>query len=347
VFEGFKHDNGIIRLKGKRATSSLSNHNTLWERLHRRRIVRRGVSVAQLEYGDYYKFIASAGIALIAGAVVVPWMFLREPFDLAIEASKIPLLTQDSQSIIHARQHLITAIVYALPKVSVGLATAGTLLTGIGLIGWHSRQSVRDKSEDLEAKKLEEELKAMSPAQIEERAKNEVENVEQAADEPEPKPSALHASSSLVASALAVEQAIQKKLRYAFGPFGTVMGNQRLGSVEFDAIIRMKSTSPIIIEMKYIRKGFNRGWLINTISNLTLRMAIYTKTFNENVSGLILIVIATTGSPLARRVIEFENELQKTHPSLLSNVRVRTIYESQIPTISDDEFRHLVLGDMN
>lgn len=100
--------------------------------------------MAQLEYGDYYKFIASAGIALIAGAVVVPWMFLREPFDLAIEASKIPLLTQDSQSIIHARQHLITAIVYALPKVSVGLATAGALLTGIGLIGWHSRQSVRD-----------------------------------------------------------------------------------------------------------------------------------------------------------------------------------------------------------
>jgi hypothetical protein len=26
--------------------------------------------MAQLEYGDYYKFIASAGIALIAGAVV-------------------------------------------------------------------------------------------------------------------------------------------------------------------------------------------------------------------------------------------------------------------------------------
>jgi len=28
--------------------------------------------MAQLEYSDYYKFIASAGIALIAGAIVVP-----------------------------------------------------------------------------------------------------------------------------------------------------------------------------------------------------------------------------------------------------------------------------------
>lgn len=303
--------------------------------------------MAQLEYGDYYKFIASAGIALIAGAVVVPWMFLREPFDLAIEASKIPLLTQDSQTIIHARQHLIAVVIHALPQVSIGLSTLGVLLTGIGLIGWHSRQSVRDKSEDLATKKLEQELKEMSPAQIEERAKNEVENVEQAADEPVRTPPALHASSSLVASALAVEQAVQEKLRSVFGPFGTVMANQRLGNVEFDAIVRAKSTSPIIVELKYIRKGFNRGWLINTISNLALRMAIYTKTFKENVSGLVLIVIATTGSPLARRVTEFENELQQTHPSLLGNVRVRAIYEAQIATISDEAFRDLVLGDIN
>jgi hypothetical protein len=300
--------------------------------------------VAQLEYGDYYKFIASAGIALIAGAVVVPWMFLREPFDLALEASKIPLLTQDSQNILHARQHLISVLIYALPKVSAGLLTAGVLLTVVGLVGWHSRQFVRDKSEDLAAKKLEEELKALSPKQIQEKAKNEVENVEQAADETEPAPFTALTSSSLVASALAVEQAVLDKLRYAVGPFGTVSGNQRLGSVEFDAIVRTKNSPPIIIEMKYIRKGFNRGWLTNTISNLKLRMTIYTKTINEDVSGLVLIVIATTNSPLSQRVIEFEADLQEMHPELLSNVRVRTIYESQIATISNDEFGSLILG---
>jgi hypothetical protein len=303
--------------------------------------------VAQLEYGDYHKFMASAGIALIAGAVVVPWMFLREPFDLAIEASKIPLLTTDSQSIIHARQHLITVFIFALPKLSAGLAAAGTMLTVTGLVGWHSRQSVRDKSEDLATMKLEEELKAMSPAQIKEKAKNEVENVEQAADEPMPSPPTFNVPSSLVASALAVEQAVQGKLLSAFDSFGKVMSNQRLGSVEFDAIIRTKSSSRIIVEIKYIRKGFNRGWLLNTISNLTLRMAIYTKTFNENVIGLVLIVIATTDSPLARRVTEFENEFRSAEPSLMSNIRVRGIYESQIPTISNHDFRHLVLGDID
>jgi hypothetical protein len=186
----------------------------------------------------------------------------------------------------------------------------------------------------------------MSPAQIEERAKNEVEIVEQAADEPVTSLSARH-TPSLVTSALAVEQSVQEKLRSAFGSSGTVMTNQRLGSAEFDAIIRTKGTSPIIVELKYIRKGFNRGWLVGTISNLALRMTVYAKTFNENANGFLLIVIATTGSPLARKVTELERDLQMEQPSLLSNIRVGTIYESQIATISDDDWRHLVFGNTN
>jgi hypothetical protein len=101
----------------------------------------------QLEYGDYYKFIASAGIALIVGAVAIPWLFLREPFDLAVEASKIGLLTPDAQNIIHARQHLVAVIIGRLQIVSAVMASLGTVLTVIGLCFWYSRQSVRDRSE--------------------------------------------------------------------------------------------------------------------------------------------------------------------------------------------------------
>src|SRR5580693_977320 len=106
--------------------------------------------MAQLEYGDYYKFIASAGIALIAGAVIVPWMFLREPFDLAIEASKIAQLTPDAQSVIHIRQHLVATIINYMPAASGVMAIIGAGLTGIGLYPWRLRQSVRDKAEDLQ-----------------------------------------------------------------------------------------------------------------------------------------------------------------------------------------------------
>src|SRR6266446_1085001 len=158
--------------------------------------------MGQLEYGDYYKFIASAGIALVAGAVVVPWMFLREPFDLAIEASKIALLTPDAQNIVHARQHLIVTTIKYLPLASGLMVTVGIALTGLGLYQWRSRQSVRDKAEDLQNEKLDKELKAMSPEQIETKAKTSLED----AEDLQPAQRTVQ-SSSAVSSLLAVEQA--------------------------------------------------------------------------------------------------------------------------------------------
>ena len=38
--------------------------------------------MSKFEYSDFYKFIASVGITLIALSVFVPWLFLKEPFDL-------------------------------------------------------------------------------------------------------------------------------------------------------------------------------------------------------------------------------------------------------------------------
>ncbi len=297
--------------------------------------------MAQLEYGDYYKFIASAGIALIAGAVAVPWMFLREPFDLALEASKIALLTPDAQNIIYARQHLIAITINYLPLTSGLMAAAGTVLTGLGLYQWRSRQSVRDKSEDLKTQKLDKELKAMSPEQIEIKAKNDLEDIE----ESEPDLMILQPE-SVVNSVLAVEQALLGRISSCLGSSMNVMSNQRLGNVEFDAIIRAKSGKRIILEIKYIRRGFNRSWLSETINNLAARMALYTKTFDESTSGLLLVVIATTNSPLSRKVVEISEELRISHPSRLDNIRIQTIYAADIATISCLELRKIVLGDL-
>lgn len=297
--------------------------------------------MAQLEYGDYYKFIASAGIALLAGAVVIPWMFLREPFDLAVETSKIGLLTSDAQNIIHTRQHLIAVTINCLPLTSGLMAAAGTVLTGLGLYLWHTRQSVRNKNEDLQNAKLDKELKAMTPEQIGTKVENDFEDVEEVV------PAQIPVQSRNAAfSALAVEQALLGRISSCLGSSMKVLSNQRLGNIEFDAIIRAKGTKRIILEIKYIRRGFNRGWLSETIKGLASRMALYTKTFDESTSGLVLVVIATTNSPLSRKVLEISEELRISQPSRLDNIRVRTIYEADIATISCHEIREIVLGDL-
>src|SRR6266481_11159 len=268
-------------------------------------------------------------------------MFLREPFDLAIEASKIALLTPDAQNIVHARQHLIATTISYLPLASGLMATLGTVLTGIGLYQWRSRQSVRDKTEDLQTEKLDQELRAMSPEQIETKAKTDLENSEDL------QPAQLTVqSSSAVSSLLAVEQALTGRISSCLGSSVKVLSNQRLGNVEYDAIIRAKSTNRIIVEIKYLRKGFNRGWLSETVNSLASRMALYTKTFDENTNGLLLGVIATSNSPLSGKIMEISKELRISHPSRLGNIRIYTIYEADIATIPCSELTKMVLGDL-
>jgi len=297
--------------------------------------------MAQIEYGDYYKFTASAGITLIAGSVVVPWMFLREPFDLATEATKIALLTPDAQNIIHIRQHLVAVAIHYVPYASGVMAAAGAALTLYGLCSWHSRQSIRDKGEELDVLKKDKELQTMTPQEIAAKAKD----VPEVVDEVEPGTVSLQASASMPATpALAVEQALLGRISACLSPSMQVLSNQRLRNVEFDAIVKLSETRRAIVEIKYIRKGFNRGWVQETMVNLSLKVAVYGQTFEESVSGLLIVVIATSNSPLSRRVMTISDELKGSHQSQLENVRVQTLYEADISEMSCDSIRKLIVG---
>ena len=272
--------------------------------------------------------------------MALPWLFLREPFDLGLEASKIGLLTADAQNVIHVRQHLVAVIIQRLPLASGIMALIGMALTSTGLKFWHSRQSVRDRSEDLQNEKLSKELEAMSPEQIETKAKNDLENE----DDLEPA-AALIQSPSAVSSLLAVEQALLSRISSCLGSSVKILSNQRLGNVEYDAIIRTKRTKRVVVEIKYIRKGFNRGWFSEAVNGLASRMALYSKTLNEDTQGLLLVVIATSNSLLSQRLTKISEELRISSPSRLEDIRIRAIYEAEIATIPCAELVKIVLGN--
>jgi hypothetical protein len=241
------------------------------------------------------------------------------------------------------RQHLIAIIIKHLPLASGPHGYRRSNFDGV----WPQTRGVPvsryvTKSEDLQAEKLGKELEAMSPEQIQTKAKNDLE------DEEELEPVLMVAPSpSAVSTVLAVEQALLGRISSCLDSSVKVMSNQRLGNVEYDAIIRATGTKRIIVEIKYIRKGFSRGWLSETVNGLVSRMALYTKTFDESSSGVLLIVIATSNSPLARKVKDISEELRNSYPSRLDNIRIRTIYEAEIATISCLDLRNVVLGDLD
>jgi hypothetical protein len=289
--------------------------------------------MSQLEYGDYYKFAASAGIALLVAAGLLPWAFLNESFDLTLEASKIALLTPEAQSLIYTRQHLVALFVNIVPWASGALALAGVFLTGYGLLKWRIRQILRDQGEDADVQKK---LKDMSPAEVVKSSLDDAESLE------EPPSHALTAPLSPPADNpfLAAERTVLARIQECYG--SSAKCNQRLGRVEYDAIIRAGESGRIILEIKYIRKGFRQGWLTENLNALAARTQLYSNTFSQNAHGVLLIVLAKESQSLTSPIADASAKALDTRSSRFNNLRIRTLQEAQVSTISCSDLKHLL-----
>jgi hypothetical protein len=97
--------------------------------------------VPQIEYGDFYKFVVSLGDRAGLAAILAPRLFLREPFDLMIEASRLSQLTPAAQQIVLLRQTYLLRLLPVIPWFSFSLLMMGTSAIGVGLKKWYNRQS--------------------------------------------------------------------------------------------------------------------------------------------------------------------------------------------------------------
>jgi hypothetical protein len=160
-----------------------------------------------MEYSDFYKFSVSLGIALLLAAVLAPWLFLREPFDLMVESSRLKLLTPIAQDVISLRQATLLRLVPFIPWVSGFLFVAGALTVTTGLRRWYKRQVLRDTGEELSIERKKRKLSNMTAEEVREKATADVLEEEQ---------SAFKVNSQLTSSAtniLAVEATLHGRFR--------------------------------------------------------------------------------------------------------------------------------------
>ena len=111
-----------------------------------------------INFGDLYKFIVSSGLALVIFACVLPWMMLREPFDLKLKASEITQLPKDAQIILDTRLDYTEDLLRAVPLVSLVSLLAGGVLILWGFKGWSVQQKALDQEQSLKNTKLAQEV---------------------------------------------------------------------------------------------------------------------------------------------------------------------------------------------
>lgn len=134
----------------------------------------------QIEFGHFYKFVASVGLLMMAAAVALPWVLSQTITGLDLSETAISELTPTARAVLLDRQAAIAVAQNWVLPCSGFIAVAGIALLVWGVWGWIGRQRVADSKEDLDLSKSKAAFDAMSQADVD--AKLDEETTESVAE---------------------------------------------------------------------------------------------------------------------------------------------------------------------
>lgn len=243
----------------------------------------------KFEFGDLYKFIVSLGVVLITLSILAPWMFLREPFDLFRPESEINALSDVAKAVVIKRQYAVSFIVSFIPWFSSIGSAIGMIFIFLGLKNWRKNQLHLDEQTRLDVEIKKQSLRDATKDEIEEKETSEYESLQVA----ESGNSDSYIVNSFRSQYSKVEELVYGKLSKVYGNKFDVSHNKMVANVELDILLRGKAilTKDYIVEVKYIRKGFNFGWLREVYLKNIYAKSVYSQVTNRLPNTLLLIVI--------------------------------------------------------
>ncbi len=206
----------------------------------------------EFKYDDFYKFLTSLGVGLIALAVLVPWLFLREPFDLLNKQEDINALTPLARSIVEHRQILVGRVISFIPWFSIASLLMGfAMLIGGSILWWTRNQRLLDRQQQANLQILLNQLETATEQRVESKFKEEA-KAEQDAEKSQ------EVIDDFVPHAKRVEKIIVSKLQSCFSSNYEVVSNKLLGDVFVDVLLLAKDEfrKDCIVEIKYVRRKF-------------------------------------------------------------------------------------------
>ncbi|AOO64804.1 hypothetical protein [Sulfurospirillum halorespirans] len=237
----------------------------------------------KFEFGDLYKFIVSLGVVLVTLSIIVPWLFLKESFDLFRTQQYLETITEVAKIVIIERQNTTAFIIKYIPFFSITTALIGILLMLYGLIKWYQNQLLID-----EQNRLELEIKKQS---FRDATKDEIENpIENEFKQNDNQSSNL---STFINRYIEIENKVYKQLFDIYKNNYTVVQNKIIAGIELDILLEGNSmfSKDYLIEVKYIKKGFNYGWLKESFLKNIYAKSVYSQFTNRLPNTLLLIII--------------------------------------------------------
>jgi hypothetical protein len=242
----------------------------------------------RVDFASFHRFLVSLGVLLIAAAVLVPWLILRESGALLVTRAELSNLTETGREAIESKQTTIAALLQVWPFLSAALLATGTSLVIVGLVRWRRRQAVLDRVEDLGREKLENEVRQLTPTEITEKLERET---------AESQPPATVPRGDIRAQLLEIEVIVSEKLGEAFSGTHVVESNvavrSKSGQAEIDAVVKalVPEGTDLVVEIKYQRYlGALFGeWILRTARNRQL----YSEATGRKANAALFAVLET------------------------------------------------------
>ncbi|MGS0681543.1 hypothetical protein ACVBIL_10305 [Shewanella sp. 125m-7] len=243
----------------------------------------------KFEFGDLYKFTVSMGVVLITISIMAPWLFLKEPFDLFRPATEINALSEIAKAVVTKRQNTVSYIIDFIPWFSLIGSIAGFTFIWIGLKNWHRNQVHIDEQTRLDVEIKKQSLRDATIDEIEEKETVEYEELKAS----EASYSGGHLINSFRREYSKVEDLVYSKFLDVYKNKYEVSHNKMIAGVELDILLTGKHmlTKDYIVEVKYIRKGFNFGWVREAYLKNIYAKSVYSQITNRLPNTLLLIVI--------------------------------------------------------
>lgn len=294
----------------------------------------------KVEYGDINKFLVSIGMALIAISFLAPYLYLKEDFGLYVDVATLNKYQPEVQHLINDKLDKVSFIQKNILGVCIAVLASGVLSVIIGLVRWFHWQAIVDKKFEKELEKLGLEIQALTPTQVMEKAKVEVEEIE--ADNKEESISKPK-EESIVIQYLRIEESVISRFEAYQSPNFDVLAHQRLGNrYEIDLILRAIPNSYLdrIVEIKYFRGMLSESIIAQTLMKLKNTLAYYKENLHRTAVPVLLLIYEDDKFDI-QKIGEIEDKISEliTDIRLLKRLKVEFINSKHI---NEFEVRHLL-----
>lgn len=238
----------------------------------------------KFEFGDLYKFIVSLGMFLVSSAFVVPWLFLKEKFDFPLVSDVLCKDAELSCKIINMKKTLVYYILSLTPWISTTFFLTGGIVIVYGIRKWKANQLLLDEQAKIEFDIKKASFRSSTDDEI-------IIKQEQEIIEFESKDLSRSSYFEGVKAYTYIEKKVQEKLVSSYGEY-EIERNMRLADTSIDYIIKRKRLQKdFLIELKYIRKGFNYGWLKESFLRNIYKRNMYKQFRDKKAISLLLVLV--------------------------------------------------------